>query len=175
MSKYNIKFHHTEDSILSLCKVQYRFSHHKHTIIGYILCSLLLLTGVYFSESYSGPSIAFMLLACWGMVAIGQTPERTAKKIIRQFPYDLPKIDYTFDENKITANFTTSKDIIHYKDIYRLVEDNIYCYIILYSMSLYIFTKENVDNLENIQNLISKKTNKQWINRAKIRFTRFRL
>ncbi|MDR3230924.1 MAG: hypothetical protein LBT65_05760 [Synergistaceae bacterium] len=107
-------------------------------------------------------AVAFVFLGCWAMMAIRQTPNRRAERIITRLGGKFPAIDYTFDEENFTANFGANADLVPYGEVVRLIEDKTYCYFFLKSFSVYMFAQKSAENPEELKEYLATQTGLRW-------------
>lgn len=160
---YHIHHVHTQNSIQALLKYQAELTSPTTYILGYAICSVLLIVGVKINQINMPASILLMMGACWALVAISSTPNRKARKVTEYYgDKGLPIIDYDFTDKEVSADFHSQVDHISYRNIKRILEDRNYCYLYLQSGSVYVFNKRGEEDIDSIKTLLAEKTQLKW-------------
>ena len=160
-----IMHQHTDESIQKLCKVQFESANRLPITIGYGICALMLVFAAQISQNNTPIAILLMLIGCWIITAISQTPSRNARKITKYYDGNYPDICYTFTKDHILASFPKQTDTLRYKDIDRLIEDTSYCFLLMNNKAVYMFTKDESPECEAIKAHLEDVTSKKWSNK----------
>lgn len=161
-----LQFRHSEETIRAMVAMQTKLAGGNRTgKIVYALGVLGLAFGtILVIEGYEA-ALVLVLLGCWAIMGVQQTPNRTAKQIVRGLKGKLPKVSYTFYDTGFDAQFDKTVDNYKYTDVAALIRDRNYLYIGFKSTVTLVIPK-NIENFpQGLEGFLTEKTGKKWTSR----------
>lgn len=161
-----VSFRHSEETIRAMVAMQTKLSGGNRVgKIVYALGVLGLAAGTILSIEGYNAALVLVLLGCWAIMGVQQTPNRTAKQIVRALKAKLPKVSYTFAEEGFDAQFDKTVDSYKYSDVSALIKDRYYLYIYLKS-KVTLVIPQNIENFpEELESYLKEKVGKAWTSR----------
>ncbi|MBQ3211507.1 MAG: YcxB family protein [Oscillospiraceae bacterium] len=161
-----LSFRHSEETIRAMVAMQTKLAGGSRTgKIVYALGVLGLAGGtILVIEGYE-IALMLVLLGCWAIMGVQQTPSRTAKQIVRGMKGKLPRVSYTFHDEGFDAQFDKTVDNYKYSDVAALIRDRNYLYIGLKSMVTLVIPKNSENFSGELEGFLKEKTGKKWTSR----------
>lgn len=129
--------------------------------------ALALIAGTVLSLEGYNAALLLVLLGCWVIMGVQQTPNRTAKQVIKTLDGKLPKLTYLFYNDGFDVLFDKNKDSYDYEDLSKIVKDREYFYLYTDSMVTLIIPKNAKPFPEELECFLQEKTGKTWETRTR--------
>ncbi len=161
---YHAEIQYNEQAIRTLANIQYRVFGAKVRTAVITACCVFLALGVLGNLSTSW-RIFFLMLGCIPIPSINLPAKMVAERVIRQFGGNFPLMSYDFGEAGIHVGTGQGRQDLLYSDVYRLMEDSDYLFVLMRDKSAYLL--EQSGDFEQIKSRLTQRTGLGWVVKRK--------
>lgn len=160
MKRFTAQIHHTYDTILRMCRTQYDtfcFSRKIMMALGGLVLAVL---GIWNFSSIVG--ILFAMIGCWLLASLNFPAKNSADNIKKALGGAYPHNRYEFYDDHFVL-LAQNQDVVSYKKLMRLVEDDGYCYLFINAQAAYMLEKASLgEDLKKFMPFMEKHTGLTW-------------
>lgn len=160
MIRFTASIHHNYNTILQMCKNRYDTFCFSNKIVMALMGLLLAVLGVWNIQNIVG--LIFLMIGCWLLTSLNFPAKASADKIKEAIKGEYPSNRYEFYDKNFVL-YAQQNDTINYDRIYRLVEDEQYCYLYINKEAAYMIEKISLgDQLKDFMAFMKKVTKSEW-------------
>lgn len=160
MKRFTAQIRHSYDTILRMCRVQddtFCFGRKILMALGGLALAVL---GAWNLDSTAG--LLFALVGCWLLVSLNYPAKSRAQSIRQALGGEYPTNRYEFYDQHFVL-LAQNQDVVDYRKIVRLVEDDGYCYLFVSPQAAYMLEKASLGTeLSRFRTFMEKAAGLSW-------------
>lgn len=162
--KYTTRTVYNIEALQALTKAQFKIYGKWQKILmrsagmGFIILGMM-------GQYGQGANMALLLCGVLAFMSVINMPKRMAKKMLRSYKGNIPKVEFSFQDGIINVTSGGSKGKVRYKDIAYISEYGEYILIFIDRSMAYIVNKSNLspNDEEGFKAGLTRKTGKEII------------
>lgn len=160
MKRFTARIRHSDQTILTMCRVQYDMFCFGRKLAMAALGLVLAVIGVANLGNMAG--ILFAMVGCWMLASLNYPARMHADRIRDALHGEYPSNQYEFYDGHFVL-LAQNRDVINYDRLARLVEDDHYCYLFINREAAYMLEKASLgDELKAFMAFMEKETGREW-------------